>query len=135
MIVSKGWTRLKRADTFRSRGVTNETDAPDVRHPGDGGVATLANSPDKLSPHFERPAGARKTVVVGEYPSFSSFSQLCTVIHLNLAYRWFCRLGLDGGVPDHSTFSKNRHGRFRESEAQALLVAIADAAHVRHDPS
>ena len=35
---------------------------------------------------------------------------------LNLAYRWFCRLGLDGEVPDHSTFSKNRHGRFRESD-------------------
>jgi transposase len=35
-------------------------------------------------------------------------------VHLNLAYRWFCRLGLDGDVPDHSTFSKNRHGRFRE---------------------
>jgi hypothetical protein len=33
-----------------------------------------------------------------------------------LAYRWFCRLGLDGAVPDHSTFSKNRHGRFRESD-------------------
>src|SRR6202035_2736437 len=27
-----------------------------------------------------------------------------------------CRLGLDGKVPDHSTFSKNRHGRFRESD-------------------
>src|ERR1700686_2635029 len=27
-----------------------------------------------------------------------------------------CRLGLDGAVPDHSTFSKNRHGRFRESD-------------------
>ena len=37
-------------------------------------------------------------------------------MHLNLAYRWFCRLGLDGEVPDHSTFSKNRHGRFRESD-------------------
>ena len=33
----------------------------------------------------------------------------------NLAYRWFCRLGLEGAVPDHSTFSKNRHGRFRDS--------------------
>ena len=37
-------------------------------------------------------------------------------MHLNLAYRWFCRLGLDGKVPDHSTFSRNRHGRFRESD-------------------
>jgi IS5 family transposase len=34
----------------------------------------------------------------------------------HLAYRWFCRLGLDGDVPDHSTFSKNRRGRFRESD-------------------
>jgi IS5 family transposase len=41
---------------------------------------------------------------------------LCEEVHLNLAYRWFCRLGLDGEVPDHSTFSKNRHGRFRESD-------------------
>jgi hypothetical protein len=32
------------------------------------------------------------------------------------SYRWFCRLDLDDGVPDHSTFSKNRHGRFRESD-------------------
>jgi hypothetical protein len=42
--------------------------------------------------------------------------RLCEEVHLNLAYRWFCRLGLDGDVPDHSTFSKNRHGRFRESD-------------------
>jgi IS5 family transposase len=62
------------------------------------------------------PPEPRRAVSVGEYPSFSGFSQLYTVIHLNLAYRWFCRLGLDGDVPDHSTFSKNRHGRFRESD-------------------
>jgi IS5 family transposase len=37
-------------------------------------------------------------------------------VHLNLAYRWFCRLGLEGDVPDHSTFSKTRHGRFRDSD-------------------
>jgi IS5 family transposase len=41
---------------------------------------------------------------------------LCEEVHLNLAYRWFCALGLDGEVPDHSTFSKNRHGRFRDSD-------------------
>jgi hypothetical protein len=43
--------------------------------------------------------------------------------HLNLAYRWFCRLGLDGEVPDHSTFSKNRHGRFRDCD---LLRKLAE---------
>ena len=42
--------------------------------------------------------------------------RLCEEVHLNLAYRWFCRLGLAGEVPDHSTFSNNRHGRFRDSD-------------------
>lgn len=37
-------------------------------------------------------------------------------VHVNLAYRWFCRLELEGDVPDHSTFYKNRHGRFRDSD-------------------
>jgi transposase len=43
--------------------------------------------------------------------------RLCEEVHLKLAYRWFCRLGLEDPVPNHSTFSKNRHGRFRDSEA------------------
>src|ERR1700704_1497436 len=42
--------------------------------------------------------------------------KLCEEVELNLAYRWFCRLGLDDKVPDHSTFSVNRHGRFRDSD-------------------
>jgi transposase len=48
--------------------------------------------------------------------SWRASRRLCEEVHLNLAYRWFCRLGLDGDIPDHSTFSKNRHGRFRESD-------------------
>jgi transposase len=43
--------------------------------------------------------------------------QLCEEVKLNLAYRWFCKLSISDPVPDHSTFSKNRHGRFRDSEA------------------
>jgi len=42
---------------------------------------------------------------------------------LNLAYRWFCRLGLDADVPDHSTFSKTRHGRFRNADLLRELFA------------
>jgi IS5 family transposase len=34
---------------------------------------------------------------------------------MHLAYRWFTRLDLNAEIPDHSTFSKNRHGRFRQS--------------------
>jgi len=56
-------------------------------------------------------------LIVGYSFGIRAERRLCEEIHLNLAYRWFCRLGLEEGVPDHSTFSKNRHGRFRESEA------------------
>ena len=55
-------------------------------------------------------------LIVGYCFGIRSERRLCEEVHLNLAYRWFCRLGLDGDVPDHSTFSKNRHGRFRESD-------------------
>jgi IS5 family transposase len=54
-------------------------------------------------------------LLVGYCYGIRSERRLCEETHLNLAYRWFCRLGLEGAVPDHSTFSKNRHGRFRES--------------------
>ncbi|PZQ86809.1 MAG: IS5/IS1182 family transposase [Leifsonia xyli] len=57
-----------------------------------------------------------RMLLVGYCFGVRSERRLCEEVHLNLAYRWFCRLGLDGDVPDHSTFSKNRHGRFRESD-------------------
>jgi len=57
-----------------------------------------------------------RMLIVGYCFGIRSERRLCEEVHLNLAYRWFCRLGLDGGVPDHSTFSKNRHGRFRQSD-------------------
>ena len=57
-----------------------------------------------------------RMLLIGYCFGIRSERRLCEEVHLNLAYRWFCRLGLDGAVPDHSTFSKNRHGRFRESD-------------------
>src|SRR3979490_2897285 len=57
-----------------------------------------------------------RMLIVGYCFGIRSERRLCEEVHLNLAYRWFCRLGLGGGVPDHSTFSKNRHGRFRDSD-------------------
>lgn len=58
-----------------------------------------------------------RMLIVGYCYGIRSERRLCEEVHLNLAYRWFCRLGLEDAVPDHSTFSKNRHGRFRASEA------------------
>src|SRR6202167_471682 len=57
-----------------------------------------------------------RMLIVGYCFGIRSERRLCEEVHLNLAYRWFCRLGLEGNVPDHSTFSKNRHGRFRDSD-------------------
>jgi transposase len=57
-----------------------------------------------------------RMLIVGYCFRIRSERRLCDEVRLNLAYRWFCRLGLDGDVPDHSTFSKTRHGRFRESD-------------------
>jgi transposase len=58
-----------------------------------------------------------RMLIVGYCFGIRSERRLCEEVHLNLAYRWFCRLGLEDAVPEHSTFSKNRHGRFRESDA------------------
>ncbi len=62
------------------------------------------------------PALMIRMLMVGYCFGIRSERRLCEEVHLNLAYRWFCRLGLDGSVPDHSSFSKNRHGRFRDGE-------------------
>jgi transposase len=57
-----------------------------------------------------------RMLIIGYCYGIRSERRLCEEVHLNRAYRWFCRLGLSGEVPDHSTFLKNRHGRFRESD-------------------
>ena len=71
-------------------------------------------------------------LLVGYCFGIRSERRLCEEVHLNLAYRWFCRLGLDGDVPDHSTFSKNRHGRFRDSDLlRRLFEVVLRAASTR----
>lgn len=57
-----------------------------------------------------------RTLIVGYCFGIRSERRLCEEVHPNLGYRWFCRLGLEGAVPDYSTFSKNRYGRFRGSD-------------------
>lgn len=57
-----------------------------------------------------------RMLLIGYIMGIRSERRLCEEVHVNLAYRWFCRLDLGDPVPDQSTFSKNRHGRFRESD-------------------
>jgi transposase len=62
-----------------------------------------------------------RMLIVGYCFGVRSERRLCEEVHLNLAYRWFCKLGLEERVPDHSTFSLNHHGRFRDSNAFRLV--------------
>ena len=100
-----------------------------------------------MAPHYARggrpsidPELLLRMLLVGYLYGVRSERRLCEEVDLNLAYRWFCQLGLDGRVPDHSTFTKNRHGRFRESGLmreifervveQCLAAGLADTDHV-----
>ena len=56
-----------------------------------------------------------RLLLVGYLYGITSERRLVDEVRMHLAYRWFTRLSFDQEIPDHSTFSKNRHGRFRQS--------------------
>jgi transposase len=79
-----------------------------------------------------------RMLIVGYCYGIRSERRLCEEVELHLAYRWFCRLDLDDKVPDHSTFSVNRHGRFRDSDIfrhvfEAVVRACMDAGLVKSE--
>jgi len=56
-------------------------------------------------------------LIVGYVFALRSERRLCAEVQVNLAYRWFCKLGIEDRIPDHSVFCRARHERFRESGA------------------
>lgn len=86
-----------------------------------------------------------RMLLVGYIMGIRSERQLCEEVHLNLAYRWFCKLDLSDPIPDHSTLSKNRHGRFRDSDmlrhvfetvvAQCIEAGLASGQRYAADAS
>jgi transposase len=56
-----------------------------------------------------------RLLLVGYFYGITSERRLLEEVRMHLAYRWFTRLGFEQEISDHSTFSKNRHGRFRQS--------------------
>lgn len=86
-------------------------------------VLDLSKLRSELAPHYSHtgrpsidPELMIRMLLIGYCYGIRSERRLCEEVDLNLAYRWFCRLNLDDAVPDHSTFSKNRHGRFRDAD-------------------
>jgi transposase len=58
-----------------------------------------------------------RMLIVGYVFAIRSERRICAEVQVNLAYRWFCRLGIEDKIPDHSVFSRARHERFRDSDA------------------
>jgi transposase len=103
----------------------------------------LAEFRQKLAPFYSEigrpsidPELMIRMLIVGYCYGIRFERRLCEEVELHLAYRWFCRLDLDDKVPDHSTFSANRHGRFRESDLfrqifEAVVRTCMDAGLVK----
>ena len=103
----------------------------------------LAELREKLAPFYSDigrpsidPELMIRMLIVGYCYGIRSERRLCEEVEMHLAYRWFCRLDLDDRVPDHSTFSVNRHGRFRSSNIfrqlfEAVVRACMDAGLVQ----
>jgi hypothetical protein len=72
-----------------------------------------------------------RMLIVGYCFGIGSERRLCDEVHLNLAYRWFCRLGLDGVVPDHSTFSKEPPRPFPRE--RSFAQAVRDGGGALHE--
>jgi transposase len=98
---------------------------------------------EKLAPFYSEigrpsidPELMIRMLIVGYCYGIRFERRLCEEVELHLAYRWFCRLDLDDRVPDHSTFSVNRHGRFRASDIlrhvfEAVVQSCMDAGLVK----
>jgi len=56
-------------------------------------------------------------LIVGYVFAIRSERRICAEVQVNLAYRWFCKLGIEDKIPDHSVFCRARLERFRESDA------------------
>ena len=65
-----------------------------------------------------------RMLIVGYSFGIRSERRLCEEVHLNLAYRWFCRLGLEEAVPDHSTLSRFRSHLVARGLGERLLEAL-----------
>lgn len=73
-----------------------------------------------------------RMLLIGYLYGIRSETRLCEEVHLNLAYRWFAGLDLEGRVPDRSTFSKNRYGRFAEGDVLRRVFEMVVGQCVDH---
>jgi transposase len=69
-----------------------------------------------------------RMLVVGHVFAIRSERPICREVQVNLAYRWFCKLGIEDAIPDHSTFSRARNERFRDGDVfRHLFERVVEA--------
>ena len=69
-----------------------------------------------------------RMLLIGYVFAIRSERQLCAEVQVNLAYRWFCGLGIEDRVPDHSAFCRARHERFGDGEVyRRMFERVVDA--------
>src|SRR5580698_10755010 len=88
------------------------------------GVLDLGWVHKELAPYYSHtgrpsidPVLMIRMLIVGYVFAIRSERRLCAEVQVNLAYRWFCQLGIEDRLPDHSVFCRARRERFRESNA------------------
>src|SRR5271170_7043462 len=88
-----------------------------------------------LAPHYSSmgrpsidPELMIRMLVVGYVFAIRSERLICREVQVNLAYRWFCKLGIEDAIPDHSAFSRARNERFRDGDVSAAADTAIDAS-------
>src|SRR3982074_2066777 len=85
----------------------------------------------ELAPHYSSmgrpsidPELMIRMLIVGYVFAIRSERLICREVQVNLAYRWFCKLGIEDAIPDHSAFSRARNERFRQGNVFRQVRAI-----------
>src|SRR5215216_3751343 len=89
----------------------------------------------ELAPHYSSmgrpsidPELMVRMLVVGYVFAIRSERLICREVQVNLAYRWFCKLGIEDAIPDHSAFSRARNERFRDGDVfRRVFERVVDA--------
>ena len=88
-----------------------------------GAVLDLSWAYTELGPHYPTlgrpsvdPLLMIRMLIIGYVFGLRSERLLCRELQVNLAYRWFCKLGIEHKIPNHSAFSRARNERFRDSD-------------------
>jgi transposase len=94
----------------------------------------------ELAPHYSHtgrpsidPELMLRMLVIGYVFAIRSERALCREVQLNLAYRWFCGLGIEDKIPDHSAFTRARNERFREHDIFRQVFERVVAACIKAD--